>query len=229
MATRSPKAARNCEATWGVSAISGTRISTCRPLRDRVARQAHVELGLAAAGDAVHQRGMKGAAVEQTRQRRQRRRLLVGQRTRLVAIDNRRGTSGKRIALAHFLVQVHEATAPRAAAACQGRRRAREARRRAAAGQWLRAPRGRPAGGRPSVASGATLCAAARLAPAGVSVAMSAVRKALARPVIAVTRSMRPSRSSDATPVSARAHAAPSGLWPGGRARCIRGVPSSAP
>ncbi len=79
-------------------------------LRDGVTRQAHVELGLAAAGDAVHQRGVVAAAVEQSRQRRQRRRLLVGQRTRLVAIDDRRRAAGKRIALAHLLVQVHEPT-----------------------------------------------------------------------------------------------------------------------
>src|SRR6185503_20860614 len=77
--------------------------------------QAHVKLGLAAAGDAVDERRMEGAAVEQTRQRHQRSRLLLGQRPRLVAIDKRRDTAGKRISLAHFLAQVNEATAREAA------------------------------------------------------------------------------------------------------------------
>ena len=56
MATRSPNAPRNSAATAGVSAISGTSISTLRPGARTVARQAQIDLGLAAAGDAVQQR-----------------------------------------------------------------------------------------------------------------------------------------------------------------------------
>ena len=77
-------------------------------LRDGVTGEAHVQLGLAAAGDAVHQRRMVAAAIEQARQRRERRRLLLRQRARFVTIDGRRGDSGKRVPLAHFLAQVHE-------------------------------------------------------------------------------------------------------------------------
>ncbi len=76
MATRSPNASRNCAATAGVSAISGTSIKA-RPSRiTRRGGEPEVDLGLAAAGDAVQQRNFEGAAVSQRPQPIDRRGLL---------------------------------------------------------------------------------------------------------------------------------------------------------
>ena len=59
--------ARNSAATAGVSAISGTSISTRRPAARTAADEAEVDLGLAAAGDAVQQRDAEGAARRRAR------------------------------------------------------------------------------------------------------------------------------------------------------------------
>ena len=78
MATRRPKAPRNSAATDGVSAISGTSISTCRsvfvgpafevgsrPPGRNPLRQAQIQLRLAAARDAVQQGDAELAQVSQ--------------------------------------------------------------------------------------------------------------------------------------------------------------------
>ena len=81
MATRSPNACRKRAAAAGVSAISGTSISTRRPGVPNLGGQADVDLGLAAAGDAVQQGDAKLARVGQLAQPSERVDLLAGQLT----------------------------------------------------------------------------------------------------------------------------------------------------
>ena len=68
-ATRSPKVCRNSDATAGVSAISGTSISTRAPGAADVSRQPQVDLGLAAAGHAVQQRDAERPVAASARSR----------------------------------------------------------------------------------------------------------------------------------------------------------------
>ena len=79
MATRSPNVCRKMSATAGVRAISGTSSSTPRPTAAHVGRQPQVELGLAAAGDAVQECGLKVAALDERSQSGQRGILFLGQ------------------------------------------------------------------------------------------------------------------------------------------------------
>ena len=69
MATRSPNRARKAAATAGVSEISGTITRTVRPAAMVRVGQPDVDLRLAAAGDAVDQRHVKGPGVEPRRER----------------------------------------------------------------------------------------------------------------------------------------------------------------
>ena len=79
MATRSPNAARKIAAAAGVSAISGTISRTPRPASRTARDEPQVDLGLAAAGDAVKKRRMVGLRRRALQQRRQRRLLLAGE------------------------------------------------------------------------------------------------------------------------------------------------------
>ena len=81
-----------------MSAISGTSSSTPRPGSRTASREAQVDLGLAAAGDAVQQRGVIRRRRRRARQRVERRLLLVGQRRPARARDRRDGAV-ERIAL----------------------------------------------------------------------------------------------------------------------------------
>ena len=78
-ATRSPNAPRNCATIAGVSAISGTSISTRRPASRTAADEPQVDLRLAAARHAVHERDMKRLRIGQRPQALERRFLLVRQ------------------------------------------------------------------------------------------------------------------------------------------------------
>ena len=78
MATRSPNVWRKSDATAGVSAISGTSISDAAAGVAHGGREPQVDLGLAAAGDAVQQRDVERARGGERGQPRERACLLRG-------------------------------------------------------------------------------------------------------------------------------------------------------
>ena len=108
-ARRTP--ARKSAATAGVSAISGTSISTRRPASRTASGEAQVDLGLAAAGDAVQQRTVETCPLRPARAGARTRCLLVGQDMRL-ASRHRDGRMLERVALDAPARQGDEARVP---------------------------------------------------------------------------------------------------------------------
>ncbi len=111
IATRSPKRCRKAPASAGVRPISGTRTSAGPPGLADIARQPQIDLRLAAAGDAVKQRGSEPPPRGQAAQFLVGRGLLGGQRPALACLfpaRSRQRGRVERIAVRGFAADGHQ-------------------------------------------------------------------------------------------------------------------------